>query len=189
MNSTLTFSEIALKIINVILMMMLIKIFRTKSNYNENVESDVREKNVESDVREKNEWYEYSPGILYKGEWLNGVPHGNGIAEFLEDPDTKTSHSFVIGEFVNGHIQGRAIQVYDRDENEDKISFYEGDFKDSNQDGNGTYHYGCGSCYVGEFRNGYYEGNGRFTSVVENNITHGIYKENKCVEIISVRDM
>ena len=186
MNSKLTLSEIALKITNVVLMILLIRIFRSKPIYNENIELDVQ---VETDIRDKNKWYEYSPGIMYKGEWLNGVPHGKGMAEFLEDKEKKISHSVVIGDFVNGHIQGRAIQIYDRDENETETTFYEGDFKKSKQDGNGTYHYGYGSSYIGEFRNGYYEGKGQFISIIKNNITFGIYKKNECIQILSAYNM
>lgn len=135
-------------------------------------------------IRDPNKWYEVSPGIMYKGEWLNDVPHGNGIAEYLENTD----HSFVIGNFVNGHIQGRAIRVYDKDKQGDKIAFYEGDFVNSKEHGNGMYQYSNGSCYIGEFRNDYFEGNGTYTSARSNDITHGIYKENNCVEVITVRN-
>lgn len=190
MNSKLTYDEIALKIINVVLMMMLIKLFRMKPNYNENVELDVRDENVETDVRDKNKWYEIAPGRFYKGEWLNDVPHGKGMQEYIGIPGSyENSHTVMIGDFVNGKMKGRGIAIYDRDDDEKMMTFYEGEYDDNKKNGMGKYHYGNGSFYEGEFKNDKYNGTGRFVSTVKRRETISKYVDDSRVETLYVREL
>ena len=178
MLSNLTTSEIALKVINICLLLILLlrKLFG--------------DSNKTESVRDPNKWYETSPGILYKGEWLNGLPHGRGMKEFIEaNGDNKRDHSIIIGNFVNGKTHGRAIQVYDMADYETKMTYYEGDYENNYQHGKGMYHFGNGSYYMGEFNNGKYEGKGKFRSIINNNITYGIYKNNELVETIRTKTL
>jgi hypothetical protein len=173
MFSNLTTSEISLKVINICLLLILLlrKLF---SNDNK----------TEPD-RDPNKWYEIAPGRLYKGEWLNGLPHGRGMKEYIETKgDNMCDHSIVIGNFVNGKTHGRAIQVYDMADYDTKMTYYEGDFENNKEHGKGMYHFGNGSLYEGEFNNGKYEGEGKFISIIKNNITYGIYKNNELVKTI-----
>lgn len=187
MSSSLTYSEIALKIINVALMILLIRIFRTKPNYNENVELDVRN---ELDVRDKNKWYEIAPGIMYKGEWLNGVPHGKGMQEYIGIPGSyENSHTVMIGDFVDGKMKGRGIAIYDRDDDEKMMTFYEGEYDNNKKNGIGKYHYGNGSFYEGEFKNDKYNGTGRFVSAVKRRETISKYVDDSRIETLYVRDL
>ncbi len=187
MNSKLTLSEIALKITNIVLMILLIKIFRSKPIYNENVELDVQ---VETDIRDKNKWYEIAPGIMYKGEWLNDVPHGKGMQEYIGIPGSyENSHTVMIGDFVDGKMKGRGIAIYDRDDDEKMMTFYEGEYNNNKKNGIGKYHYGNGSFYEGEFKNDKYNGTGRFVSAVKRRETISKYVDDRRVETLYVRDL
>ena len=193
MESKDNYTDVVLCLVATVLIILSVSIFEqiylNMGDFNHKIYIKIIRFFITNNNRDPNKWYEITPGIMYKGEWLNGVPHGNGIAEYLENPDANVDHSFVIGNFVNGHIQGRAIRVYDKDKKGDKITFYEGDFVNSKEHGNGMYQYSNGSYYVGEFRNNCFEGNGTYTSASAKDITHGIYKKDECVEVISVRNM
>ncbi len=99
-------------------------------------------------------WYDLSDGnARYKGEWVNGIPHGKGVLEFITD-----CHSIIEGEFVDGYaVYGR--QIFDR-EYEKMVPYYVGEFKNNLQHGNGEYYYGNGSYYKGEFKEGKFHGQG-----------------------------
>ena len=77
MFTNLTTSEIALKIINIclLLILLLIKLFG-------DTETQVKKKVNEEEKKDINTWYPINDEqSRYKGEWKDGVPHGKGTKE------------------------------------------------------------------------------------------------------------
>lgn len=90
-------------------------------------------------------------GAIYEGQWLNGVPNGKGVYNFIR------SGNKYIGDFLDGHLDGNGTFFFN---NGDK---YEGQFKNGGINGYGTLNYANGDLYVGQFKNGLLNGNGVFT--------------------------
>lgn len=117
-------------------------------------------KDEEKDVNKWYLWTEPAP-CRYKGEWANGLPNGKGVKEIFGSADI--SHSVIEGNFVNGHTDGYGKQTYDiTEKHEDFAPYYEGEFKDGKQHGNGTYYFGDGSYRKGNLVNYKFEGNGTY---------------------------
>jgi hypothetical protein len=113
----------------------------------------------------------------YKGEWLNGVPHGKGIQEVCSTDGDK--HSIIIGNFVNGVAHGYAIQIFDQDDDEVMTPYYKGNFKKGRYNGHGEYHWGTGSYYKGEFKKDEFHGNGVQYFVLSGKHYIGAYEKGK----------
>jgi hypothetical protein len=81
MLSNLTTSEIALKVINIclLLILLLIKLFGdTKTQVNEHEVKEEEKKDI-------NTWYPINDEqSRYKGEWKGGVPHRKGTKKVFE---------------------------------------------------------------------------------------------------------
>jgi hypothetical protein len=126
--------------------------FNTKDE--EKVEEKVEEKDwdiwteeTKHEKKDVNKWY-YVLGDLvyrYKGEWANGWVDGKGTKEIYGSPGV--SHSILECNFVDGLANGYGKQTFDITEDHEHFApYYEGDFKNGKQHGNGTYYYGNG-CY------------------------------------------
>ena len=113
---------------------------------------------LEKDV---NKWYIIlgSEVARYKGEWANGVANGKGIKEYLGS--NGNSHSILECNFVNGSANGYGTQTYDITADHERFApYYEGEFKNGKQHGNGTYYYGNGCYRKGNLVKNKFEGNG-----------------------------
>lgn len=113
-------------------------------------------KDEEKDV---NKWY-IIPGdevSRYKGMWKDGLANGKGIKEMLGS--STCNHSIIEAEFKNGCANGYGKQTFDITKDyEEYAPYYEGEFKDGNQHGLGTYYYGCGSYVKGNLVENKFQG-------------------------------
>lgn len=113
---------------------------------------------LEKDV---NKWYIILGSVVarYKGEWANGVANGKGVKEYLGS--TGCSHSVLECNFVDGCANGYGTQTYDITADHERFApYYEGEFKNGQQHGNGTYYYGDGCYRKGNLVKGKFEGKG-----------------------------
>ena len=112
--------------------------------------------------KDVNKWYYYVLGDLvyrYKGEWANGLANGKGVKEYFGSSDN--SHSILKCNFVDGWANGYGTQTYDITADHERFApYYEGEFKNGNQHGNGTYYYGDGCYRKGNLVKNKFEGNG-----------------------------
>jgi hypothetical protein len=89
----------------------------------------------------------------YKGEWMNGMPNGEGIKHVYE------GDYYIECNFVDGHAHGYGKQTFEQT-CEKTVPYYEGEFKRNEYHGMGEYHYGDGDYYKGEWKNSKYHGQG-----------------------------
>jgi hypothetical protein len=89
----------------------------------------------------------------YKGEWMNGLPNGNGIKHVYE------GDYYIEGNFVDGFAEGHCKQTFEQTW-ENSQPYYEGEFKRNEYHGEGEYHYGNGDYYKGHWKNSKYNGQG-----------------------------
>lgn len=85
---------------------------------------------------------------IYRGEVLNGVPHGTGKKYF---PDGSRYE----GQWQNGQYSGDGILTW-----ADKVSRYEGQFANGQRSGKGRMTYADGSTYEGDWKDGKRHGHG-----------------------------
>lgn len=112
-------------------------------------------------------------GGLYKGEMLDGRPHGKGITTF---PNGNTYE----GDYMKGRRHGRGLMSYftrdiyngewkyDKREGRGKYIFssgayYEGQWKDDKKNGRGVFDWADGTKYDGDWRNDLRQGRGTYT--------------------------
>jgi hypothetical protein len=112
----------------------------------------------------------YTNGFLYEGEWYQDKEHGAGT---ILSSDRK--RIIYKGDFTYGKIHGAGIYYYYQTRKNthkktvsstsapDKVSRYEGEFKEMLRHGTGTYHLPDGSVYSGQFRDNQFCGRGTFT--------------------------
>ena len=95
----------------------------------------------------------YDYYLIYEGEYLNGIYHGNG-----KEYDAHTGKLKYEGEYLNGIYHGNGKE-YDADTGKLK---YEGEYLNGIYHGNGKEYYAdTGKLkYEGEYLNGLYHGNG-----------------------------
>lgn len=80
--------------------------------------------------------------VFYKGETLNGKPHGQGKASY-------TNGGWYDGGWKNGKRDGRGEEYY-----VDDVLHYEGEWKEDNRHGMGKSYYTDGKlAYEGEWKN------------------------------------
>jgi hypothetical protein len=157
----------------------------------EKVEEDKKEEEKEKDwdvwtketkhkEKDVNKWY-IIPGrnaCRYKGEWLNGFANGKGIKEIYGSTDN--NHSIIECNFVNGYVNGYGKQTYDiTADHEHFAPYYEGEFKNGYQHGNGTYYYGNGCYRKGNLVEGKFEGNGIYYDSYIKRTWVGTYVDDK----------
>ena len=94
-------------------------------------------------------------GDTYEGDWVNGVPHGQG--EYV----WKNGNSYE-GQFQLGKCHGRGKKVL-VDKKGEFVSFQEGYFENGELNGEGFFNDAEGNEYNGQWKNGKKEGYGEFT--------------------------
>jgi hypothetical protein len=136
-----------------------------------------KDKHKKKDV---NKWY-ILPGnkfSRYKGEWKDGLAHGKGIREVFGCSEYE--HTIFEGTFIEGKFTGYGKQTFDITRDEEEFEpYYEGEFKDHKQHGNGTYHYGNGSYRKGNLVNGHFVGKGIYYDHIKNQTWVGNYVNDK----------
>ncbi len=116
----------------------------------------------------------YTNGLLYEGEWYQDKEHGAGT---IMSSDRK--RIIYKGDFTYGKIHGAGIYYYyqtpyrknthkkpatvSASSAPNKVSRYEGEFKEMLRHGTGIYHLPDGSVYSGQFRDNQFCGRGTFT--------------------------
>ena len=182
-----------LKFLNVVIIYLLIKIHkkekqeeakRIQKEEAKRIQNEEQEEKgwdvwtAETRYKEKdvNKWY-YILGseiARYKGEWADGLSNGKGIKEFLGS--TGNSHSILKCNFVDGWACGYGTQTYDiTADHESFAPYYEGEFKNGKQHGNGTYYYGNGCYRKGNLVKNKFEGNGIYYDSYKNKTWVGTY--------------
>ena len=136
-----------------------------------------KDKHKKKDV---NKWY-ILPGnkfSRYKGEWKDGLAHGKGIREVFGC--SGVDHSIMEGNFIDGKFTGYGKQTFDITRDEEEFApYYEGEFKDHSQHGNGAYYYGTGSYRKGNLVEGKFEGKGIYYDHIKNQTWVGIFVDDK----------
>ena len=94
--------------------------------------------------------YMNKSGDLYEGDFENGYKNGKGIE--------KTQEAEYEGDFHLNKIEGKGRLSY-----KDTGEYYEGEFKDNNFTGMGTFKWNNGEVYEGSFLNGKFHGKGKYT--------------------------
>ena len=191
----MTFTDI-LKLINLCAIVLFYRQYKKK-------EEDP--KTVEEEEKDPNTWYTVNNGqSRYKGEWKNGVPHGKGTNEIFEgdhrDAEGKPCDSngksccwcLFECDFVDGHIEGYGKQTFKQEEGEATQPYYEGEFKNGMQHGQGAYYYGTGEYHKGNFKESKFHGVGYHYYVKVNktwvgefdndNLTKGMFIQGKIDE-------
>jgi hypothetical protein len=136
---------------------------RVNAYFNKKEEKDWDIWTEETRYKEKdvNKWYYVLGGSVYryKGEWANGLANGKGVKEYYGSPGV--SHSILECNFVDGLSNGYGKQTFDITQDDERFApYYEGDFKNGKQHGNGTYYYGNGCYRKGNLIEHKFEGKG-----------------------------
>ncbi len=141
---------------------------------------DIWTEETKHEEKDVNKWY-YVLGDLvyrYKGEWANGWVDGKGTKEIYGSPGV--SHSILECNFVDGLANGYGKQTFDITEDHEHFApYYEGEFKNGYQNGNGTYHYGDGCYRKGNLVEGKFEGKGIYYDSYKKRTWVGIYVDDK----------
>lgn len=127
--------------------------------------------------KDPNKWYyilDNDGASRYKGEWVGGLSNGQGIKEIFGDG--KIHHSITEGTFVDGMIHGKGKQTFDITRDEEEFQpYYEGEFKEGQQHGFGTYYYGDGCYRKGNLVEGKFQGLGFYYCKKDNATWVGKY--------------
>ena len=116
--------------------------------------NEVEEEPVVNLEKDATLWYTIDDGKgRYKGEWMNGLPNGQGIRHIYKDD------SYIYGNFVDGNAEGFCKQTFEQTL-EQSQPYYEGNFKRNEYHGKGEYHYGDGDYYKGDWKDSKYHGHG-----------------------------
>ena len=176
MFSNLTTSEIALKVINIclLLILLLIKVFG-------DTKTQVKKKVNEEEKKDINTWYPINEQTRYKGEWKGGVPHGKGTKEVFEADSCGQPRcwSIIEGSFVNGCAEGYCKQTYKKEAGGDGQELYEGEFHNGKHHGQGAYYYEDGTYHKGSFKEGYEHGEGYYYNAKTNQTWVGEFDKNR----------
>ena len=141
---------------------------------------DILTKETKHKEKDVNKWYIIPGHVLtrYKGEWRNGLAHGKGIREVFGC--SGVDHSIMEGNFIDGKFTGYGKQTFDITRDEEEFApYYEGEFKDHSQHGNGAYYYGTGSYRKGNLVEGKFEGKGIYYDHIKNQTWVGIFVDDK----------
>ncbi len=111
-------------------------------------------------------------GDYYEGEWLDGLPNGNGVY-FLSNGDRYE------GILKNGKQHGEGFYSYS------KGGYYSGGWLDGKYDGVGNSVYQNGDWYFGEHKNGLRHGSGQYTSF-SGKISEGIWENGRLTKKLDV---
>lgn len=110
--------------------------------------------------------YRYANGDRYRGQLLEGLPHGQGQL-------VTTSGITFEGEFAKGALKSATKAIYSNG------AVYEGEVQDNKANGKGKLTYSNGDVYEGDFVNGIPQGKGKLTysngDIYEGEFAHGSY--------------
>jgi hypothetical protein len=138
--------------------------------------NEVEEEPVVNLEKDATLWYTIDDGKgRYKGEWMNGLPNGQGIRHIYKDD------SYIYGNFVDGNAEGFCKQTFEQTW-EQSQPYYEGNFKRNEYHGKGEYHYGDGNYYKGDWKDSKYHGHGADYSKRLNKTWVGEYENDVKVE-------
>ncbi|XP_074475407.1 radial spoke head 10 homolog B isoform X2 [Sebastes fasciatus] len=116
--------------------------------------------------------YTWLDGSSYEGEVYNGIRHGTGNYKCAKNV------VFYTGQWDQGKRHGKGTVYY----NQDKTSWYKGDWVKNNREGWGVRHYPSGNIYSGEWKNNLRHGEGtmrwiklqqQYEGMWQNGIQHG----------------
>ncbi|XP_058819772.1 MORN repeat-containing protein 3-like [Topomyia yanbarensis] len=93
-------------------------------------------------------------GLLYEGEWKNGLRHGYGIV-YRKELDTNLYVKVYVGAWRNGQKHGLGIKYY-------KDGKYLGLWEKDQRSGHGFMWFNNGSFYMGEWSRDLFSGSGVF---------------------------
>ncbi|XP_041672537.1 radial spoke head 10 homolog B [Cheilinus undulatus] len=110
--------------------------------------------------------YTWPDGSFYKGEVFYGLRHGTGTYTCA-----KTGVSYT-GQWDQGKRHGKGEVYY----NQDKTSWYKGDWVKNNREGCGVRHYPSGNIYSGEWKNNLRHGEGTMKWLKEGEEYVGMWK-------------
>ncbi|XP_058449456.1 MORN repeat-containing protein 3-like [Malaya genurostris] len=91
-------------------------------------------------------------GLMYEGEWKDGLRHGYGIV-FRKEPDTDLYVKVYVGDWKHGQKHGLGIKYY-------KDGTYLGFWKEGQRSGRGFMWFNGGSFYMGEWSGDRFSGIG-----------------------------
>ena len=105
----------------------------------------------------KNGYFEesYNDGSSYKGNFKNGVYHGQGTYTWSNGEE-------YIGNWVDGKRSGHGVYTW-QEKRKGYYLKYDGDFIDNEMTGKGTMYIVGGEKYVGDIKNGIFHGYGVYT--------------------------
>eukprot|EP00978_Attheya_sp_CCMP212_P004038 scaffold8672_cov50-Attheya_sp.AAC.4 len=111
---------------------------------------DMYEGEIKNDMRDGHGTYTEATGNRYEGEWKNDTRNGNGKMFYTTGDGGRYE-----GEWKNNLMNGNGKRVFEDGD------VYEGNWKDDEFDGQGTYTWADGDHYEGEFKNDMMNGNGK----------------------------
>jgi hypothetical protein len=103
----------------------------------------------------------------YRGDLVEGVPHGYGLLIPKDHPD-----QYYEGDFCKGRVRGHGVRVWDSGHQ------HEGAWLDGQQHGHGVYTWPDGSRYEGGWKKGKHNGHGVLTQA-DGSRYEGDWKGNK----------
>ena len=133
-------------------------------------------------------------GDIYEGEYKEGERNGHGVATYAKDDESGreyydgewkgnqrdgqgtmkwTDGTVYEGEWAEGSLNGHGVLTYAEDDEYGRIS-YEGEFKNSKRDGQGTLKWTSGAIYEGEWKEDSRNGQGTHTDA-DGNVKTGIW--------------
>jgi hypothetical protein len=121
--------------------------------------------------------YRLSSGLLYQGETFNQSLNGYGKVTF---PNQDTYEGYLF----DNHLHGNGIYVFSEGREDEQRRWYQGDFKKSRKDGEGTYHWSENCYFKGTWKDDFPEGRGIFFKE-DGSCVEGVWKEGQLISIIS----
>ncbi|XP_065093337.1 MORN repeat-containing protein 3-like [Ochlerotatus camptorhynchus] len=133
-----------------------------------------------------------SNGLLYEGQWTNGLRHGHGIL-YRKQPDTELFVKIYAGGWEGGKKHGLGVKYYrngkylgcwEQDQRSgqgfmwfDSGDFYIGEWIEDRYDGLGVFLEIGGNRYHGQFRGGLNHGEGLYLHMRTGQIQRGFWNE------------
>ncbi|XP_055548520.1 MORN repeat-containing protein 3-like [Wyeomyia smithii] len=134
-------------------------------------------------------------GLMYEGEWRNGLRHGYGIV-YRKMPDTEMYVKVYAGDWQNDRKHGLGIKYYangkylgfwEDDQRSghgfmwfDNGNFYMGEWQADRFGGFGVFLSACGNRYHGQFRDGKKHGEGIYLNSRTGQLQRGFWEDGVC---------
>ncbi|XP_055632534.1 MORN repeat-containing protein 3-like, partial [Toxorhynchites rutilus septentrionalis] len=106
-------------------------------------------------------------GLMYEGEWRNGLRHGYGIV-YKKVESTELYKKVYVGHWVDGMKHGLGIKYFSKGK-------YLGDWRKGQRSGRGFMWFDSGQFYMGQWQNDRFGGQGVFLEASGNRF-HGSFK-------------